>query len=426
MNNVYVIYIFFADQISAPASGGVASGQPETSPTVLPTHTASVADSVRPTPLDDAGPRSSPQPVPGEPGLGPDLGPTDQKNGSETLVPGMADSEEGKGQHDQQKKEDPMVGVSNFTDDKDPEGKQDPNLTSESHEKNHKEYKLNSEIGETTIVKTEDDSQPVSEDQNQKFSNNAGPSNAISPGDTVPRSNTQLHPDDSGNSGIAKSNRASTSPEELDDAGKPSLISPNSTSNGDSKSISSAGAAPASVTNDASADDSLDGTNATRSSNALELESGNEKGQLSDSNVANASSTDSSVSSSEKACDNGNQTNSHSNGNSNIGDSKSVPVGQNGTSHINNGAQVESNNTITRNGNQTAATGTHSGSDYKGISLPKERSVFLLLSNHIEELDSNMTLFSIFLDNISSRYVVKLLLLLLLLLYCGSCLVESV
>lgn len=51
-------------------------------------------------------------------------------------------------------------------------------------------------------------------------------------------------------------------------------------------------------------------------------------------------------------------------------------------------------------------TGLQSGSGGTGSPLPsqqKEKSVFLRLSNHIADLQTNMTLFSIFLDQISSR-----------------------
>jgi hypothetical protein len=53
-----------------------------------------------------------------------------------------------------------------------------------------------------------------------------------------------------------------------------------------------------------------------------------------------------------------------------------------------------------RNGNQTG-----SGAVPNGVpTQQKEKSVFLRLSNHIDNLEANMTLFSIFLDQISTRY----------------------
>ena len=67
----------------------------------------------------------------------------------------------------------------------------------------------------------------------------------------------------------------------------------------------------------------------------------------------------------------------------------------NHTSLVRNQTEMDSN----RNGNQTG-NGFHSGMP----SQQREKSVFLRLSNHIEDLQTNMTLFTIFLDQISSRY----------------------
>ena len=132
----------------------------------------------------------------------------------------------------------------------------------------------------------------------------------------------------------------------------------------------------------------------------------------SDSGVLNSScssnGTACNLDGSENPHENGNQTDYKSDSHSldtvnNTNESYSAsPLNRNETSHQ-NASQLDTN--VTRNGNQTS-NGLHSGSEYKGLPLPaqqKERSVFLRLSNHMEELDSNMTLFSIFLDQISSR-----------------------
>ena len=75
-----------------------------------------------------------------------------------------------------------------------------------------------------------------------------------------------------------------------------------------------------------------------------------------------------------------------------------VPVVNNDTENHN-----ESHSSSSDIGNEI-----NSSNDSKSkLPLPsqqKERSVFLRLSNHIEDLETNMTLFSIFLDQISTRY----------------------
>ncbi len=89
-------------------------------------------------------------------------------------------------------------------------------------------------------------------------------------------------------------------------------------------------------------------------------------------------------------------------------------VGQNGTRT--NGSSQNGNQTGEtappggRNGNQAASGGSYSGPGLMGSGIPlpahqREKSVFLRLSKHIDDLETNMTLFSIFLDQISSKYV---------------------
>ena len=80
-------------------------------------------------------------------------------------------------------------------------------------------------------------------------------------------------------------------------------------------------------------------------------------------------------------------------------------VGINQTASVENQTEVESdrNGTLLTNGSHSG-----SGTGSNGYGLPaqqREKSVFLRLSNNIEDLQANMTLFSIFLDQISSRYV---------------------
>lgn len=67
--------------------------------------------------------------------------------------------------------------------------------------------------------------------------------------------------------------------------------------------------------------------------------------------------------------------------------------------------QNQTEGASSRNGNQTG-----NGGSGLGNGLPaqqKEKSVFLRLSNHINDLEANMTLFSIFLDQISTRFEVQ-------------------
>jgi len=393
----------------------VASGQPGTPPTVQPTYTAPVSDTIHPTPPDVFSPPSDPGSVPDGLGLGPDLGPLDDhKNGSDNLVPGVGKSGEVEGQIDGQKK-DPMTSESKVADAEVSVGGEEQNLSTmkgESREKSQEKFKPDLDVSETTIVQTKDVSHPPASDnpslKDGESSDSVDLSSAAgssSPGDTISHISTQTHSEVSGNS--VKSTE-SFAHKGMANSGKEPLLSPSPTSGGDGKSSSAISSSPSTLTSDGTTDGSTGCTNATCLSAAPELEPGNGKGHLSDSNAGNVSSSDNITSNSEKSCGSGNQTlsptNSQSNDNSNVDDSKTLTsVSRNGTSHS-NGSQMEANDTA-KTGNQTG-TGTHSGSEYKGISLPsqqKERSVFLRLSNHMEELDSNMTLFSIFLNNISSR-----------------------
>lgn len=65
-------------------------------------------------------------------------------------------------------------------------------------------------------------------------------------------------------------------------------------------------------------------------------------------------------------------------------------------------AQNGTDTAPSRNGNHTGNGGSGLGNGLPG--QQKEKSVFLRLSNHIDEMDKNMTLFGIFLDQISARY----------------------
>ena len=82
---------------------------------------------------------------------------------------------------------------------------------------------------------------------------------------------------------------------------------------------------------------------------------------------------------------------------------------QNGTGVNQTGNQTEPLSPGGRNGN---GGGVHPSPNLIGLpALPtqqREKSVFLRLSNHIDDLQTNMTLFSIFLDQISSKYVLQL------------------
>lgn len=106
---------------------------------------------------------------------------------------------------------------------------------------------------------------------------------------------------------------------------------------------------------------------------------------------------------SELVVENGNLTANMSCSGSSTDKNENETVKQSSSPVVQNSTQ---NQNHTRN---RTSNGLHSGSRLKGLSpLPsqqKERSVFLRLSNHIEDLETNMTLFSIFLDQISSRYV---------------------
>ena len=103
----------------------------------------------------------------------------------------------------------------------------------------------------------------------------------------------------------------------------------------------------------------------------------------------------------ELVVEKGDQTANTSNSRSSTDKNENVTSPQSGSPVAKDDAQNHNEN-LTSNG-------LHSGSRLKGLSpLPsqqKERSVFLRLSNHIEDLETNMTVFSIFLDQISSRYI---------------------
>ncbi len=123
-------------------------------------------------------------------------------------------------------------------------------------------------------------------------------------------------------------------------------------------------------------------------------QSGNEK-----HHNLNSDSPSTACSSDNDEC-HSNHSNITDNGNQNISNSHSedllVNITDQSAPHVN----TTQNDT---NGNQTSNS---SGSEHKSLPLSsqqKEWSVFLRLSNHIEELETNMTLFSIFLDQISSR-----------------------
>lgn len=84
--------------------------------------------------------------------------------------------------------------------------------------------------------------------------------------------------------------------------------------------------------------------------------------------------------------------------------------GPNGTSGVLGNAsqggsvQNQTEAALNRNGNQTGGNGTPPGSGGNGVpAQQKEKSVFLRLSKQIDNLEANMTLFSIFLDQISAR-----------------------
>ena len=82
-----------------------------------------------------------------------------------------------------------------------------------------------------------------------------------------------------------------------------------------------------------------------------------------------------------------------------------VRGGPNGTNTSQGGSvQNQTEATPSRNGNQTGNGGLPGPGLGNGMpAQPKEKSVFLRLSKQIDNLEANMTLFSIFLDQISAR-----------------------